>query len=474
MEDVLREAVELAVSLGAEYAEARLQEVEAYGFALRNGVQEPPTFRGDRGVYVRVSVDGCLGFASTNSLGRGSIVKLAEEAVKAGSAARKLGYRTRFSQESAVKARWSTPVQKAFENVPLEEKMELLKVIDGGLADINGEARLPARFLSYQELRELSKFINSEGSEVEATVERVGFSAILTAYKPGVGSAQRLIQKGGSGGWEVVEKWSLEEAVKREGEVLARTLKEGKRPPRRRVDVVLGPEVVGIICHESCGHPQEADRIMGREAAQAGKSYLRPDMLGYRVGSEHVTIVDDPTLPSSYGYYMFDDEGVKAGERVLIEKGVVKSFLHNRETAGEFGVKSNGSARSSGYDKEPIVRMANTYMKPGDHRFEELIEEIHLGLFVKSFMEWNIDDRRFHQRYVGLEAYLIEKGELKGLVRNPVLELTTPGLYGSVDAASRRVEFEAALCGKGDPMQAVPVWHGGPEIRLKNIRLGER
>ncbi|MEM3072756.1 MAG: metallopeptidase TldD-related protein, partial [Candidatus Bathyarchaeia archaeon] len=143
-------------------------------------------------------------------------------------------------------------------------------------------------------------------------------------------------------------------------------------------------------------------------------------------------------------------------------------------TAGEFGVRSNGSARSSGYDKEPIVRMANTYMKPGDYRFEELIEEVHLGLFVKSFMEWNIDDRRFHQRYVGLEAYLIERGELKGLVRNPVLELTTPGLYGSVDAASRNVEFEAALCGKGDPMQAIPVWHGGPEIRLRNIRLGER
>ncbi|MEM2965270.1 MAG: DNA gyrase modulator, partial [Candidatus Bathyarchaeia archaeon] len=78
MEDVLRVAVEEAVRLGAEYAEARLQEVESYGFALRNGCLEPPTFRGDRGVYVRVSVDGCLGFASTNSLSGRSILKLAK------------------------------------------------------------------------------------------------------------------------------------------------------------------------------------------------------------------------------------------------------------------------------------------------------------------------------------------------------------------------------------------------------------
>jgi TldD protein len=87
-------------------------------------------------------------------------------------------------------------------------------------------------------------------------------------------------------------------------------------------------------------------------------------------------------------------------------------------------------------------------------------------------MEWNIDDRRYNQRYVGLEAYMIENGEVTTPVRNPILEITTPGLYGSVDAVGKEVEFEASTCGKGEPSQGAPVWHGGPSIRLRKVRLG--
>ena len=87
-------------------------------------------------------------------------------------------------------------------------------------------------------------------------------------------------------------------------------------------------------------------------------------------------------------------------------------------------------------------------------------------------MEWNIDDRRYNQRYVGLEAYMIENGEVTTPVRNPILEITTPGLYGSVDAVGKELAFSGATCGKGDPMQGAPVWTGGPPIRLRQIKLG--
>jgi len=236
--------------------------------------------------------------------------------------------------------------------------------------------------------------------------------------------------------------------------------------------MILGSEVTGIICHESCGHPQEADRILGREAAQAGESYIKPGMLGQRIGSEHVTVIDDPTLPNSYGFYQYDDEGVKAHPRTLIKEGIITELLHNRETAAELQVSSNAASRSSAYDREPIIRMANTYMKPEDHSLEELVEGVGYGVYMKSFMEWNIDDRRYNQRYVGLESYLIENGEISTPIRNPVLEITTPGLYGSVDAVGKELEFSAATCGKGDPMQGAPVWTGGPPIRVRKIRLG--
>jgi TldD protein len=226
------------------------------------------------------------------------------------------------------------------------------------------------------------------------------------------------------------------------------------------------------MVHESCGHPSEADRILGREAAQAGKSFIKPNMIGERIGNRYATVIDDPTIPNSYGFYLYDDEGVSARPRYLYREGIINEFLHNRWTAKIFNVDSNAAARAMHYGSEPIIRMANTYLKPGDYRFEELLEDIKLGVYIKSYMEWNIDDERWSQRYVGLEAYLIENGELTKLVRNPVLELTTKAFYSSIDAVGRDLRFYAGTCGKGEPMQGVPVWFGGPDVRLSKIKLG--
>jgi TldD protein len=253
---------------------------------------------------------------------------------------------------------------------------------------------------------------------------------------------------------------------------LARTLLEAEKTPKGEMDMILGPEVVGLVCHESCGHPSEADRMLGREAAQAGETYLKPETIGRRIGSPLVTVVDDPTIPGSFGFYLYDEEGVKGRKRFLMREGIVEEFLQNRETAASFGVRSNGSSRAVAYGYEPIVRMANTFLEPGDHSKEELIQDVKQGVYIKNFMEWNIDDRRYHQRYVGLEAYKIENGDLRERVRNPVLEITTEGFWRSVDAVGDDLEFQAAYCGKGDPMQGIPVWTGGPHVRLRGVRIG--
>ncbi|RLF78940.1 TldD/PmbA family protein, partial [Thermococci archaeon] len=167
----------------------------------------------------------------------------------------------------------------------------------------------------------------------------------------------------------------------------------------------------------------------------------------------------------------YDDEGVKARPRYLIREGIINEFLMNREYAAYLGMKSNASARSTNYNREPIVRMANTYLAPGDYSFEELIEDVKLGVYMVSFNEWNIDDRRYQQRYIGREAYLIENGEIKHPVRRPILEITTKGLWSSVDAVGKEVEFYPGTCGKGEPGQGVPVWMGGAHARLREVVL---
>jgi len=473
MEDLVQRAVEAASAKGVQYAEARLHIDSGSGVTLTNGKPEPVQLAKAKGIAVRVLVDGALGFASTNDLSRESLDETVEIAYRTAKASKRLVTNPiRLSKEKAEQANWETKARKPLLDVTIEKKLAVLEEIEKNLSPSVVKVDLPSRTLVLMDDITDRYFADTEGSKIHGVASRIGLLFVFTASEPGKGIIQRIGQKGETGGWERLEEWDLPKYVAEEAKILGKILREAKQAPGGELDLVLGSEVTGIACHESCGHPQEADRILGREAAQAGESYLKPDMIGHRIGTEVVTVVDDPTVPNSYGFYEYDEEGVQAGRRTLIKNGVIAGFLQNRETAAELGVSSNGAARAVSYDREPIIRMANTFMLPGEYEEEELIEDVSKGVFIKTFMEWNIDDRRYNQRYVGLEAYLIENGQITSAVRNPILEITTPGFYGSVDAVGKTVEYEAATCGKGEPEQGAPVWHGGPPIRLRKVRLG--
>ncbi len=467
--DLAEYSVEHALKLGADYAEARFQEDRTVEYVVKNGVPEVVGVDMSRGIGIRVIVNGALGFASANRPEK----KVVEEAVKAAVDMARASVRTlkspvRMSEEEVNVDRWEVESRKPLEDVSDEDKMELLMDLDRASTSVG--VKVPYRLFELTEMRTVKHFVNSDGARVEGLATRILFAGFLTAFEAGT-TEQDIIEVGGSGGWEVVEGWSLVDKVSERTETLGRILREAKPTPKGKLDLVLGSQVVGLVVHESVGHPYEADRILGREAAQAGESFVKPDMLGQKIGSDVATVVDDPTIEGSYGYYLYDDEGVRARRRYLMKNGVINEFLHNRETAAEMGFRSNASARACRYDVEPLIRMANTFMLPGDMTFEELLEDVKLGVYMKTFGEWNIDDRRFNMRFVGRECYLIRNGELAEMVRRPTLEITTPALYRSIDAVDRNLKFEAATCGKGDPVQGVPVWHGGPNVRLRGIVL---
>jgi len=424
---------------------------------------------------MRAIVNGGLGFGASSVIGQRELKDLVERTVRSARAASRLrndklvlGDADMAVGSSEIKARVRP------ENIGLEDRLDFLKEVDQATMETarGSGISLPGRYLSLDTYVTEKHIVNSDGADFRSVVPRAEVHAVITARSDTGGSVQRIVSIGESAGWEAVERWDLVHRMGEEVEVLGKILRTGQKFNGERMDVVLGPEVIGIIAHESAGHPGEADRMLGREAAQAGETYLGRQDIGRTVGSELVNVVDDPTLKGSFGFYLSDDEGVKASRRYLIKNGAVSDLLHNRETSAAMGVPSNGSSRAVSYRREPIVRMANTFVEPGDHSEEELFEGVKKGLYMRNFMEWNIDDRRFNQRYVGLEAYLIEDGVLGPMVRNPVLEITTPALWGAVDAVGRKVEFFSAHCGKGDPMQAIPVWTGGPHLRLRNIRMG--
>ncbi len=470
-ESLLSWAVEEASRLGASYSEARFHSLRGFSYTLLNGELLRASVTESVGVAVRVIVDGSLGFAATNDMSRESIKAAVERAVRsARSTAGLVRTPVRMSEQPLGRARYSVAERKPWGNVTEDEFIERGREIVSSLETSGLGYELKSLVLNLGYDVEEKLIVNSDGAIVESRVPRLHGFYVITGLREGE-RANRWNQVGGSGGYELVDDLRVAEMLAEDLESMKIYLVEAGSPPRGRMDVVLGPEVVGLAVHESAGHPSEADRVLGREAAQAGLSYRRRMKPGERIGSEHSTVIDDPTIPGSHGFYLYDDEGVPARPRYLIRNGVLGEYLHNRETAAVFGTQSNAAARAKEWWAEPIVRMANTYFAPGDYSFEELVEDIKHGVYIKKYMEWNIDDYRWVARYVGFEAYEIVNGRLGRPVKNPALEVNSREFYSSVDAAGKDLEFHAGTCGKGEPGQGVPVWFGGPHIRLRGVRI---
>ncbi|MGC8982471.1 MAG: TldD/PmbA family protein [Desulfurococcaceae archaeon] len=473
-ETVLHQVVDRGRSLGASYVEARYHDNYGYSVSTRNMRVLGVEYVRERGVGVRVIVDGSLGFAATSDLTKEGLLKALEVAVtRARAASRLRKVPIEFSEERLGVAKYSVIEKKPLQDylTPVDALNLLLETYKQAVGTLK-EAKLAVMTGRVRVAIESKIIVNSDGGLVKSVIPRpyVSIGSTLLHQR---GTIQRYAEFGASGGAEKVDEWRVPEEVSSELARLEKVLVKGVKPPSEKLDVVLGQEVVGLIVHESAGHPMEADRILGREAAQAGESYVKPSMIGeFRVGNKYATVVEDPTIPGSYGFYLYDDECVRARPRYLYREGLLYEPLHNRHTARIFKVQSNGAARSMNYASEPIIRMSNTYLAPGDMSFEELIEDVELGIYVKSYMEWNIDDARWNQRYVGLEAYLIKNGELAEPVMNPVLEFTTGWFYSNIVGVDKNLEFYPGTCGKGEPSQGVPVWFGGPNVRLAKMKVG--
>ena len=465
--DLVDFAIDYAGKKGAEYTEARFERQEPENFILKNGVLDALDVGEDRGVGVRVLAHGALGFAATNDLTKGAVRQIVGDAMKGAKASRRKT-RIRFAQEQTLEMNWSVPEEKRLADVPVEEKIREIADVDRAVTSLG--FKVAARYFQLSSNRIMKYFANSEGSRIRSYSPRLRVFYFLTVVEGG-DAEQTYRNYGWSGGWEGIRAWDLKDRVLDEARSMHKSLTEGKKSPEGKMDLVAGPQVAGIASHESCGHPTEADRVLGREASQAGKSFISPDGIGMRVGSEVVNVVDDPTVEHAIAFYLTDDEGVKARRRYLYKEGRVGEFLHNRETAAAMGTRSNGAARAVNYNLEAIVRMANTFVEPGDHSVEELLEGVKYGIYMKSFMEWNIDDKRYNAKYAGREAYIVENGEIKHPVRNTIIELTTPAFWSAVDAVGKDLEFEAGFCGKSDPGQALDASLGGPTIRLRNVYL---
>jgi Predicted Zn-dependent proteases and their inactivated homologs len=456
MEDLLVKALDYGLSLGASYVEVRWQRDAGSAAGVRNGQFEFAVSYSSQGVSVRAVAEGGLGFAATPKTTLDDVFSAVERAVKLAKAAARVRKRpVELSEEALAKFSYTLP------DIALDP-VEIAKTLD-----VYADPALTVRRFYVNVWTTEKRILTSDGADVYSKTPRVYVFGMFIKHEPSLGSLQRDVFLGGTSTESIR---GAEKVVEEESKKVSTLLEKARPVSPGRYDVVFAPEMTGIFVHESVGHPFELDRIYGREGAEAGESYLKPGNLRVKIGSDLVNITDYPAIPGTYGFYLVDEEGVVARPKQLVRAGWATEFITNRQYAAVLGTRSNAGARASAFDREPIPRMSNTYLEPGDWRPEEIITDTKRGVYIVSYTEWNINDTRYSGRYGIFEGYLIENGELKQPIKG-FIEVDTPELWGNVDAVGRDFQLFVGTCGKGNPSQGVPVTMGGPTFRSRGLRV---
>jgi TldD protein len=479
MLDLLQEAVQRAAGRCA-YAEARHVHTREEQLLVHDELIDEVEADEFEGIGIRVLVGGAWGFAATRDVSLAGADAALRRALAVAEAQPAAGDRP-LAPVAPQTGHWESPCEIDPFAIALEERLAFLFAAVAAMREERDE-RLVRASAGALMTRTTTALATSEGTAVTQVHTDCGAGIDATA----VGDAELQVRTyptshGGTvarAGWEHVLGLELAANAPRVAAEAIELLTAPECPAGRRT-IVLHPEQVALQVHESIGHALELDRMLLGEASYAGTSWVRPDDLraGLRYGSEHLNISADATLPRGLGSFGWDDEGVPAARTMLVEGGVLRDALSDRQSAAAIGQgRSGGCARADGFARQPIVRMTNVSLEPGDAgSLADLIADTEDGLYLESNRSWSIDDRRWQFQFATEVAREIRGGELGRLLRNPSYAGVTPEFWGAMDAVCGPQEWALwglVNCGKGEPGQVMRVSHGAAPARFRDVQVG--
>jgi TldD protein len=437
----------------ADYIEVRLEEAETTQVRFRGRQLEELGRSRALGGSVRAMVNGGWGFASFNDISR--LRSYVEQAV----------HQARLVVREPLVLAPAPVVQdvvrasaaKDVRNVSLDDKLHLLEEYNALLWD---SAPLQTTIVRYGDLFRRTTFANSEGTYIEQ--EQLDLSAVFVAVaRKGNEVEQALLSTGSQGDLSILEGRHDEIAsvARRAVDLLsARRIKGGS------YTVLVDPKLAGVFVHEAFGHLSEADHVYENPR-------LREIMvLGRRFGGPHLNIVDSAAVPGHRGSYAYDSEGVPAQETDLIREGVLVGRLHSRETAAKMGEAPTGNARAIDYRFPPIVRMANTYIEPGQATFDEMLSSIDEGVYIKNSYGGETSMEMF--TFSAGEAFMVRGGKLAEPLRGVNLTGNVFQTLANIEAIGNDLGWsEGGGCGKGE-QAPLPVGSGSPHLLIRDVVIG--
>jgi TldD protein len=444
-----------ALSNGGDFADVFIERSSPFTIVCEDDRVERVVSGFDQGAGVRLVFGRRTAYAYTNDVTTDSLLELADAVRQAG-----MSERHQLVTDLSKK---TSGIDLAVKQHPetMDTSRKTMMVLDANKAARMFDPNIRQVLVTYRENRQQVLIANSDGFIAED--DRM----YLTALVHVVAARGEIVQTGyeaigGIAGMELFDAYPLTQAA----EVAARRavmMLSARKAPAGRMPVVLSSEAGGTMIHEAVGHGLEADLAQSGLSVYSGK-------IEEQIASPLITVVDDATLQGKRGSFRFDDEGVDAERTVLVDRGILKTFLYDRLTALKDGARSTGNGRRESYKNRPIPRMTNTMIAPGGSDPGEILRSTAKGLFVKKMGGGQVNTVNGDFVFEVSEGYLIENGAIGEPVRGATLTGNGPQVLMSIDRVGSDLGFAIGTCGKDG--QGSPVSDAQPTLRIPEVTVG--
>ncbi|NLP47149.1 MAG: TldD/PmbA family protein [Epulopiscium sp.] len=454
---VIENVLYAALSTGGDFAEIFVEDRYNTNMRMTGGLLESNISGRDFGVGIRIFNGVHSIYAYTNDAKEENLIKVAKEASMAISS----------SQKELVLNFMKSPIYNRNiikvlpSSVEKGRKVELMK--RGYESAKNYDSLIRQATVNYLDEEQNVLIANSDG--VLAEDQRIRTRISIQAVAAQDGEMQvGFYGPGASMGFEFFDTVNVED-VGKEAARIAKTMILADPCPSGTMPVIIDNEFGGVLFHEACGHALEATFVSKGTSAFSGR-------LGQQVASPLVTAIDDGTIPNGWGSTNIDDEGTPTQKNILIENGVLKSYLIDKLGGKRMNMRSTGSSRRQSYQFAPTSRMNNTFIAAGDTLFEDMIANTETGLYAKKLGGGSVNPTTGDFNFAVMEGYLIENGKIIKPVRGATLIGNGVKVLEKIDMIGTNLALGQGMCGSISGM--IPANVGQPAIRVSSLTVGGR
>lgn len=454
---IIERVLQKALSNGADFSEFFLEDSISSTMQLLDGKIVKSINGNDYGAGIRVFYGHKAIYAFTNDVSEKGLLKAAEAVNNAQTGDKSLEIidLTEKLYDSPHK------ILIPFDSVPHQDKIALIHSID--TASRNFSAYISQVSINYMEKAQQVMIANSEGlfTQDQRIYARVYVSSI--AHK------DNQMQTGSEGpgalmGYEFFNSLDPEELGRITAERAVKMLL-ADYAPSGKFPIIIGNAFGGVIFHEACGHSLETTSV-------AKGASVFADKLGTQIANSCITAIDDGTIPNKWGSSTIDDEGSPTKRTVLIDKGVLKSFMIDKLGGMKIGTPSTGSGRRQSYKFAPASRMRNTFINTGTDSIDDMISSVDFGLYAKKMGGGSVQPGTGDFNFAVGEGYLIEKGKVTKPVRGATLIGNGRDILKKISMISDDLELAEGMC--GSQSGSIPTCVGQPTIKVDEIVVGGR